>query len=80
MKKHKIYFGLVFVRKIGWRIPRGIDFGSPDACECFQYAADAGSTDILKNRKTGSSYFAGEAVFAKIMLVLCQNDKPRRRK
>ena len=33
---------------MGRGIPRGIGFGIPDACECFQYAPDAGSTDILK--------------------------------
>ena len=33
-------------------MPRGIGFGSQDAFECFRYASDAGSADILKNRKS----------------------------
>ena len=37
---------------MGRGMPRGIGFGSPDACECFRYAPDAGSADILTNRET----------------------------
>ena len=29
-------------------MPRGSGFGSPDACECFQYAPNAGSAEILR--------------------------------
>ena len=40
---------MYFLRKMGRGIPREIGFGSPDACECFRYAPDAGSADILQN-------------------------------
>ena len=46
-------------------IPRGIGFGSPDACECFWYASDAGSADILENRKTQKLLFLRENGFRK---------------
>ena len=42
---------------MGRGIPRGIGFGSQDACECFWYAPDAGSADILKKRKTWKFLF-----------------------
>ena len=42
---------LDFLREMDWGIPRGIGFRSPDACECFRYAPDDGSADILKNHK-----------------------------
>ena len=50
---------------MGWGIPRGIGFGSPDACECFRYAPDAGSADILKNRKSRKFLFLRENGFRK---------------
>ena len=50
---------------MGRGIPRGIGFGSPDACECFRYAPDAGSADILKNRKTRKLLFLRENGFRK---------------
>ena len=54
-----------FVTGNGSGEPRGIGFGSPDACECFQYAPDAGSADILKNRKTRKLLFLRENDFRK---------------
>ena len=50
---------------MGRGIPRGIGFGSPDACEGFRYAPDAGSADILKNRKTRKLLFLRENGFRK---------------
>ena len=50
---------------MGRGIPRGIDFGSPDACECFRYAPDAGSADILKVRKSRKFLFLRENGFRK---------------
>ena len=44
-------------------MPRWIGFGSPDACEYFHYAPDAGSADILKNRKTWKLLFFRENGF-----------------
>ena len=41
-----------FWLRMGRGIPIGIDFGIPDAREYFRDAPDAGSSDILKNRKT----------------------------
>ena len=54
-----------FLRKMGRGIPRGIGFGRPDACECFRYAPDAGSADILKNRKSQKFLFLRENGFRK---------------
>ena len=55
-----------FKRKNGsGDIPRGIGFGSPDACECFRYAPDAGSADILKNCKSRKFLFLRENGFRK---------------
>ena len=54
-----------FLRKMGRRIPRGIGFGSPDACECFRYAPDAGSADNLKSHKTWKFLFLRENGFRK---------------
>ena len=48
---------------MGRGVPRGIGFGSPDACECFWYAPDAGSADILKNHKTRKLLFRRENGF-----------------
>ena len=48
---------LTFLREMIRGIPRGIGFGSPDACERFRYALDARSADILKNRKTRKLLF-----------------------
>ena len=42
---------------MGRGIPRGSGFGSPDACECFRYAPDAGSADTLKNRRSRKLLF-----------------------
>ena len=53
------------LREMGRGIPRGIGFGSPDACECFRYAPDAGSADILKNHKTRKLLFLRENGFRK---------------
>ena len=50
---------------MGRGIPRGIGFGSPDACECFRYAPDAGSSDILKVRKSRKFLFLRENGFRK---------------
>ena len=50
---------------MGRRIPRGIGFGSPDACECFRYAPDSGSADILKSHKTQKLLFLRENGFRK---------------
>ena len=50
---------------MGRGIPKGTDFGSPDACECFRYAPDAGSADILKNRKSRKFLFLRENGFRK---------------
>ena len=50
---------------MGRGIPRGIGFGSPDACECFRYAPDAGSADILKVRKSRKFLFLRENGFRK---------------
>ena len=50
---------------MGLGIPKGIGFGSPDACECFRYASDAGSADILENRKTWKFLFLRENGFRK---------------
>ena len=44
---------------------KGTDFGSPDACECFRYAPDAGSADILKVRKSRKFLFLRENGFRK---------------
>ena len=46
-------------------IPRGIGFGSLDACGCSSHALDAGSIDILKNRKTWKLLFLQENGFRK---------------
>ena len=54
-----------FWRKMGRGIPRGIGFGSSDACECFRYAPDNGSADILKNHKTRKLLFLRENGFRK---------------
>ena len=56
---------MIFFRKMGRRIPRGIGFGSPDACECLRYAPDAGSADILKNHQTRKLSFLRENGFRK---------------
>ena len=50
---------------MGRGIPRGFGFGSLDACECFRYAPDAGSADILKNHKTRKLLFLRENGFRK---------------
>ena len=50
---------------MGRGIPRTIGFGSPDACECFRYAPDAGSADILKVRKSRKFLFLRENGFRK---------------
>ena len=72
---------LDFLREMGREIPRGIGFGSPDACECSQYAPDAGSADILKNRKNPEVFISPKTtVVANMMLLWYQNDKPQRRK
>ena len=49
---------------MGRGMPRGIGFGSPDACECFRYAPDAGSADIV-NHKTRRLLFLREHGFRK---------------
>ena len=64
-KKQQIQFSFDFLREMGRGIPMGIGFGSPDASECFQYAPDAGSADILKNRKTWKLLFLRENGFLK---------------
>ena len=53
-------------------MPRGIGFGSPDACECFRYAPDDGSAEILKNLKTRKLLFLRENGFRKHMLDLIE--------
>ena len=50
---------------MGRGIPRGIGLGSPDACECFPYAPDAGSADIRKNLKTRKLVSPREMSFRK---------------
>ena len=62
---------LICLRKMGRGMPWGIGFGSPDACECFQYAPDAGSAGILKIAKTGSCDFSEKTVLAEMMFLLC---------
>merc|ERR1711966_421400 len=49
----------------------GIGFGSPDVCECFRYAPDAGSADILKNHKTRKLRFLRENGFRKNNVFYC---------
>ena len=46
-----------FFMENGSEDTEGGGFGSPDACECFRYASDAGSADILKKRKTWKFLF-----------------------
>ena len=48
---------------MGRGMPRGIGFGSPDASACFRYGPDAGSADILKNRKDRNLLFLRENGF-----------------
>ena len=63
------YLLLDLLRKMGRGMPRGIGFGSSDACECFWYAPHAGSADILKNRETCKLLFLRENGFRKIDVV-----------
>ena len=67
-----------FERKMGWGISRGIGFGRPDACECFRYASDAGSADILKNRRNRKLLFLRDNSFRKNDCSYCI--KPANRK
>ena len=60
MKNGEIEFPLDFLREMGRGLPRGIGFGSPDACQCLRYAPDAGSADIRKECKNRKFLFLRE--------------------
>ena len=53
---------------MGRGIPIGIGLGSPDVRGYFRDAPDAGSSDILKNRKTRKLLFIRERFSHKIVL------------
>ena len=61
---------------MGRGIPRGIGFGSPDDCECFRYAADSGSADILKNRNTRKLLLLREKGFRKNDVFIALKQQP----